>query len=76
VDGQPRNEDDYLRRVETEAQAEGNPLFHLGSNFRRELARRIFLAREVLEIENEDISTKERDGEANMHNRRYVDGSF
>ena len=76
LEGQPPNERDYLASVEKEARTELNPLRDLDPDSRGSFARKVFLDREIREVERVEISAKARDGEANLNNRRYVDGSF
>lgn len=76
LDGQPPNESQYLERVRREASGVGTPLCRLPLTTIDELARKVFRSIEILEIEHSEISTKARDAEANLNNRRYVDGSF
>jgi hypothetical protein len=76
LDGQPPNEMDWLNRVRECALENENPLRIMTAVQRDEVGRQIFRNLEILQVESADTSTKARDAEANLNNRRYVNGTF
>ena len=76
LEGQPPNEPDWQGFTRLRALEQDSPLSNLSSSERFEFARLMYRNFEIQDVESSDVSTKARDAEANLNNRRYVDGSF